>query len=430
MKHAFRHFARVAVYLRPEGEDSTGGGAVSTGRTPSASSQDRGIESIDAAMAELDRRDQERRAAKRAEKRAATEAQVRARGQREQDDDGDDADDDADPPRRVERDDKKAKKADQDKPEKKGKADASDEADDDDESDDDADSAADDDEASDDDAETPDDEDASADDEDEERPTQALDDDTEIEIEHAGDKQKVKLSELRKGYLRQADFTQKTTQLAQERQTVQQAAAQVTTAMQHLQQHQQVMAVFAQSMLGEEPSLELATQDPTQYTVQKALYDQRQRAVQTIQQHLAQTQHQQQQVHQQQLAAHTMQQMQALTQAIPELRDPKKREAFTRDVVEGAAKYGFTPQDVLQVSDHRMLVLLRDLASLQRGATRTQKVAEDVKKKLANVPPRQIKPGTASGNEGKSQKRAEAKAKFMRSGRSIKDAMRVLSASD
>jgi hypothetical protein len=211
---------------------------------------------------------------------------------------------------------------------------------------------------------------------------------------------------------------------------VQQTAAQVTTAMQHLQQQQQVMAVFAQSMLGDEPSIELATTDPTQYTVQKALYDQRQRAVQSIRQHLAQTQQQQQQVQQQQLAAHTMQQMQALTQAIPELRDPKKRESFTRDVVEGASKYGFTPQDVFQVNDHRMLLLLRDLSTLQRGAHRTQKAAEDVRKKLANVPPRQIKPGTASGNEGKSQKRAEARAQFKRSGRTIKDAMRVLAASD
>ena len=426
MKHAFRHFARVAVYLGPEGEASTGGGAVSPGRQPSAATQDRGIETIEAAMAEMDRRDAERRQAKRAEKRAAREEQVRTRGQREEDGDDGDATEDDDDPRRVE---KKAKKADQDKPEKKGKADASDEADDDDESDDGAEGDADD-EASDDDAETPDDEDAGEDDDgDDERDT-SLDDDTEIDIEHEGEKRKVTLKELRKGYLRQADFTQKTTQLAQERQTVHQAAGQITAALQQLQQQQQHMAQFAQAMLGDEPSLDLATSDPTAYTVQKAIYDQRVRALQAIQHQAQQTQAQHQALQQQQVAMHTMRQMQTLIQAAPELRDPKKREAFTRDVVESAEKYGFSAQDVGQVSDHRMLLLLRDLANLQRGAQRSRQAEENVKKKLANVPPKLIKPGAASGNEGKSQKRAEARAKFMRSGRSLKDAMRVLAASD
>lgn len=420
MKHAFRHFAR-AVYFAPEGEVSTGGGAVAT-RTASAASQDKGIDSIESAMAELERRDAERRAEKRAQKRADREDQVKARAERKDEDaDGEDVD--------APRPEKKSKKDEQDKPEKKGKADA--EEVDDDESDGEEDDDADD-EASDEDAETRDDDadESDEDDQEDKRNKASLDDDTEVEIEHEGEKRKVSLKELREGYLRRDHFTRNSTQLAQERETVSQAAAQITAVMQQLHAQQQHMAQFTQAMLGDEPSLDLAASDPTAYTIQKAIYDQRARALQAIQAQAQQTQQQQQQLQQRQMVMHTMQQVQTLVQAVPELRDPRKREAFTRDVVESASRYGFSAQDVGQVSDHRMLLLLRDLANLHRGAERSKQAEQNVKKKLANVPPRQIKPGAASGNEGKSQRRAEAKAKFMRSGRTLKDALRVLDALD
>lgn len=409
MKQSFWNFTRPG-YLAPEGEPSTGGG------TTYAQSE-RTYDTVSEAMAELDRRD----AARRAERKAERAAEAKKAG-KEDPDDGDE-EEDADP-RRVKKEAPRAEP--KDKPEKKGKAAAADDEAADEDDDGEEDSA--DDDASDDDAVTTDDDDEGADSDDEKRAaSNSLDEADTVEIEHEGKKHRVP-AELKDAFERHSDYTRKTTELAQERQVAHQTFAQAQQVLQHTAQTHQVLTQFAQAMLGDEPSPELAQSDPGAFVQQRSLYDARQKALQQLQGHGQQLQQQQQAMQRQQMAQHVQAQAQALLKAAPELRDAKKREQLGREVAEAAGRYGFTPEDLAQAYDHRMLLLLRDLARLQRGEGRQKQATENVKKKLANVPPRQIKPGTASGSEGKTQRSAEARAKFMRSGRTLKDVERYLRA--
>lgn len=411
MKQSFWNFTRH-VYLAPESEPSTGGG------TTYAQSE-RTYGTVSEAMAELDRRD----AARRAERKAERSAEAKKAG-KDDPDEGDEPEEDADP-RRVK---KEAPKADpKDKPEKKGKAAADDEADDED---DDGEEDSADDDASDDDAVTTDEDDEGADSEaDQDADTDSLDDGGKtVEVEHEDGKKYRIPAALKDAFSRQSNYTRNSTQLAQERQVAQQTFAQAQQVLQHTAQTHQVLVQFAQAMLGEEPSPELAQSDPGAFVQQRSLYDARQKALQQLQSHGQQLQQHQQAMQRQQMAQHVQAQAQALLKAAPELRDPKKREQLGREVAAAAGRYGFTPEDLAQAYDHRMLLLLRDLARLQRGEGRQKQATENVKKKLANVPPRQIKPGTASGSEGKTQRSAEARAKFMRSGRTLKDVERYLRA--
>lgn len=414
MKHSFWNFT-PRILFAPEGERSTGGGAV---ESTSAGADDTGdgVDSIEAAMAEMDRREQARRDEAKAKK---------AKAQPKADPDDDEADKDVDP-RKVQK--AKADKADQDKPDKKGKVSASaedDAADDDDSAEDDSDE-----EASDGGDETLDGGDEDDDSDAEKRADSAsLDKADTVEIEHEGEKYHVP-KKLEKAFLAQAKFTQSMTELAQERHVTRNAYQVADQVVGQAQQAHQVLAQFAQAMLGEEPSPELAHSDPAAFVQQRSLYDARQKALQQIQAQGQQVAQHQQALQRQQFQQHVQSQAQALLHAAPELRDPKKREALGRDVTEAAARYGFSPQEMAQAFDHRMLLLLRDLSRLHRGEARSKQASDSVHKKLANVPPRQMKPGTATGAEGKNTRRDEARRKFAKSGRTIQDAMRVLAASD
>ena len=241
------------------------------------------------------------------------------------------------------------------------------------------------------------------------------------EIEYEGQKFLVP-PELKGALLRNADYTQKTQALARDREQVQAAAQQTAQTLQALQQQQAVLAQFYQAAIGEPPSIELAQRDPQTYLVQRELHEQRVKQFQALMGHGQQLTQQQQQMMESQQQQYLQRELQALHQKLPELRDETKRREFTGKAVEVAAKYGFSEQEVLNAVDHRSLLMLRDLMALE-GRKSAEKT---VKQKMANVPPKTLKPAASAQTAPKAVKAKEAKAKFLRSDRSLKSAMRYL----
>lgn len=223
-----------------------------------------------------------------------------------------------------------------------------------------------------------------------------------------------------------ADYTRKTQEVAAERQQVHAAYQQTTQLSQQLQQTQAVLAQFYQQTIGEPPPLELAQTDPQSYLIQREMHAQRvqhfQHLMGTGQQLSAQQQAMFQHQHQQQLAA----EFDKAAKAIPEIADPAKRAQLTQRLSGVLQKYGMTGQELGNVTDHRVLLMLRDLDKYHGR----QQAAGTVREKLANVAPKTQKPGTATQDGGRGAKAAQAKNQFMRSGRTLKDVQRYLSQSE
>lgn len=102
-----------------------------------------------------------------------------------------------------------------------------------------------------------------------------------------------------------------------------------------------------------------------------------------------------------------------------------ERQQVTQRLSGVLQKYGMTGQELGTVTDHRVLLMLRDLEKYHGR----QQAAGTVREKLANVPPKTQKPGTATQDGGRSNRAAQAKQQFMKSGRSMRDVARYLAQS-
>lgn len=264
-----------------------------------------------------------------------------------------------------------------------------------------------------------DDSDEVATDEPQDEPEDTRTDDDLEEIEVNGKKYKVP----KDAALRQADYTRKTQEVAAERAQVQAATQQTAQFAQQLQQAQTVLAQFYQAAIGQPPSLELAQTDPQAYLVQRGLHEQRLQAFQRLTQQGQELAQQQQHMSAQQMAQVQAREEAELLRHLPELKSPQKRAEFARAAVEVGQRYGYSAEEVASVMDHRAVRMLADLAKLQGR----QAVEKTVKTKLANVPPKVNKPGTASQDGGKGARTQDAKRQFMKSGRSLRDVARYLS---
>lgn len=221
-----------------------------------------------------------------------------------------------------------------------------------------------------------------------------------------------------------ADYTRKTQEVSAERETVRAATQQTQAVVQQLQQTHQALSQFAQSLLGEAPDLSLAQQDPQTYLVQRGLYEQRMQQFQALIGQGQQLQQQQEQSQAQQLQEARKREADLLLKAMPELSDSAKRAAFTAKAVEVGARYGISEQEIGAISDHRLILALRDLSKLQAR----EQSAGTVRQKLANVPPKVNKPGPASQDSGKSQRHADAKRAFLKSAKTDRDLRKYVNA--
>ena len=93
-----------------------------------------------------------------------------------------------------------------------------------------------------------------------------------------------------------------------------------------------------------------------------------------------------------------------LQKAIPEWADETVRQADHAKMVRSASdRYGFTPEEIAQVTDHRLLLLLRDAA----------RVSELDAKPVVLKRKTEIKPKLSAGTKNKTNPKAEAHAKAL-----------------
>jgi hypothetical protein len=386
------------------------------------------------AVAELERRESERRAQRKAEraerderiaqqreKAAEAEREIEADAKREREE----ADEEDDEPRRRKADDK----ADEDKPRRKADKAKSDEADGE-EADEDSEDDGDDVPAADEDDADDSDEDDDEDDKSLRKPEKLKVGDTEVEIPKGTPKAAVEAIKSLQHRLT-ADYTRKTQEAAETRKAAAERTEAADSLLQQVQRAQQAVVSMAQRLIGNPPPLELAQSDPAGYLYAKEAYEARVRDLQALNAHTGELTRSQQQQRQQAQQQALLEEAQRTVKVLPQLADPAKRTAFLESAVQAASASGFTPEDVASVTDHRMLHLLDRLVKAERRLSALDGASKSVKSKLADVAPKPLRAGNAgTQSQGQMNKASRAREMFMKSGRSMKDVQRYLEALD
>jgi hypothetical protein len=239
-----------------------------------------------------------------------------------------------------------------------------------------------------------------------------------------GREQQVPISELLRGYSGQA-YIQKGMQYVAE---AKQQAESVYTALQS--ERQQLAALTQQIQSGQvpmappqAPSEELLQSDPIGYLEAKLRYDKQVEAYQGAQAQLREVTQQQSAAQQRAMQAHLAEEHRLLTQAIPAFAKPETAKAAKAELINAATQiYGYNPDELQQVSDHRALRVLHDAAQYRRLLAGRKPVSVAPQ---GNKTPT-IKPGAKPPAQGSTRARSEkAKAQMQRSG-SVDDVAKFL----
>lgn len=232
-------------------------------------------------------------------------------------------------------------------------------------------------------------------------------DDPDEEWEAGGHRFKVKKSELRAGYMKDADYRAKTAKVADQQRHLDAFAT-------HLQQERQTAAnqlgvmiqALQQELVGSQPNASLIDSDPQEYMRQQVLHGERvhklQQAMghrQALQQQFAATQAQRAQIRHRE-------ESELLATAVPEWRNPSVRARELKDLGHSLVARGFTVDEVSNTADHRIVLLARD-------AARYRQLVE-ARAKTAKPPlPRPVRPG-ASGQGTSNSGTQRAKERLSR----------------
>lgn len=237
----------------------------------------------------------------------------------------------------------------------------------------------------------------------------------------------VDLDELKRGYLRQSDYTKKTQEVAEGRKQIEQAFQQREQERQVLAENLNLALSVVEPQLAELAGTDwdaLAREDAYTYAEKRALFDQAQArysklsesAQSVVQQNQAQTRQQMQQKLQQEA--------QKLQMAIPDFADPNRGKALKQELNDYATQsLGLSENEAKGITDHRMIILMKKAMEFDRLSESGLSVA---KKKVSKAPKRSLKPGKPTSKSDKqTQARKQQQAKLRQSGK-IDDAVALL----
>ena len=242
-----------------------------------------------------------------------------------------------------------------------------------------------------------------------------------------GREQQVPLSELLRGYSGQAYIQQGMKQVAQARTEVEQV-------FHALQSERQQLAQFAQAAATGQlplqppvmPDEALLQTDPIGYLEARVKFDKDLAAYQQTQYQMQELQQRTAQAEEQARLAYLAEQHRQLQQIIPAFAKPETAKAMKEALIAaGTEVYGFTPEELRGVTDHRHLRVLHDAAQYRRlMAGKKPEVAKVAPKQTATTP--YVKAGAkVPATAGKRAKAEQAKAQMRRTG-SVDDVAKFL----
>lgn len=227
------------------------------------------------------------------------------------------------------------------------------------------------------------------------------------------DGQAVTVDELKKGYLRQSDFTRKSQELSNKRTEVEQLAARLTTTVNGI-------ADFLAKQIPDAPDLNLSMTDPSRYVREMAIHEAaKQRVAELIEQasapkEVAQT------LTDEQKRDRLMNEDAKLREAFPHLSEPAKREKFFADAARVAMDLGYSEAEIRNADDHRLF----KMAYYARLGMEAEKAKAKVAQKVEKAPPVVPQKRAQQPNAGRIAAQRDAMKRLSKTG-SIHDALMV-----
>jgi hypothetical protein len=236
-----------------------------------------------------------------------------------------------------------------------------------------------------------------------------------------GEEVEVTLEDLKRGYSGQK-YVQKG---MQEAAAAKKQAEQVYEAL--LAERQQMANLYQQLQSGNfaqppsPPTKALFDQDPIGYMEQKMAYDEAKAQYDTQMAEMQKVAAQQSQAQQAAMQAYLQQERQALMAVMPEFGDAQKATKIRENLVRGGSEfYGYQPEEIGNVMDHRAIMVLKDAVAYRNLMAGKDKAA----KKVSGAKP-VVKPGSKKIGDGKQKVQQRRKAKLGQSGR-IEDALSLI----
>lgn len=237
----------------------------------------------------------------------------------------------------------------------------------------------------------------------------------------------VNLDELKKGYLRQDDYTRKTQDLAEQRKGIAQTQQQFGEAQNALAQNLTIAMDVISPQLSELHGTDWETlmrDDPYEFAQKQAEYtvakDKYQRLMGQAQQLVGQQKAKTDQMRK----SHLAEQAKALTMAIPDLADPKKGAALAAKLRGHAVThFGVSEQQAASITDQVTVRLLHDSFQLHQLRNAGLSAAD---KKVSKAPKKVLKPGSPQSKADKATRNRKEKLARVRRTGSIDDAVAAI----
>jgi len=236
-----------------------------------------------------------------------------------------------------------------------------------------------------------------------------------------GEEVQVSLEDLKRGYSGQQYVQKGMQEAAAKRKEAEQVYSALLAERQQLSQLYQQMQQGGIAQPPSPPSKELFDRDPIGYMEEKMRYDEAKQQYDAQQAQLQQVTAQQTQAQQQALQVYMQQEMEQLKAVIPEFAEPEKAGKLKEKMLRsGQEYYGYSPEEIAQIMDHRAVRVLND-AIAYREIMAGKSKAETKAGKAKPV----LKPGAKQNTNTKVKQQRERKAQLKKSGR-IEDALGLI----
>ena len=239
-------------------------------------------------------------------------------------------------------------------------------------------------------------------------------------VKAAGEEKEVTLEELIKGYQLGADYTKKTTEVAEQRKVIEAERQAIQEAKQLREAYAQRLQLVEQFLSTPEEDIEhLKESDPIGYAVKVAEQTQKEKQLQAVRAEQAKLAEQQQFEQAQSLRNHLAAESEKIAAIIPEYADKEKGAKVRQEIRDYAKSIGWTDQELGSVYDSRAVLSLYE--GMQYRKLMQNKPA--VTKKVAEAP-KMVKPGTTKAQTSEREQMKKDKARLRESGK-VRDAAAI-----
>ena len=239
-------------------------------------------------------------------------------------------------------------------------------------------------------------------------------------VKAAGEEKEVPLSELIKGYQLGADYTKKTTEVAEQRKLVEAergAIEEAKYARDSYAQRLQAIDNFLTSQMPQEDLHSLKENDPIGYAVKVAELSEKKEQLQAIRAEQARIAQEQQSDYARAMSDRVAQEASKLAQVLPEFSDPVKGDNFRKEIRNYGKTLGFTDEELSQVYDSRHVLTLQKAMMYDK----LQKSKPAITKKV-NEAPRMLRAGTSGGNKQSDAQKLQKQQSQLRNSGKVRDA--------